>query len=101
MIRARIRPVSARRAVALREYAKLRRIWLAQPEQRFCRFPACRHRTGDVHHSRGRLGVLLVDVRFWIPLCRRHHDWVGQNPAQARELNLLCPVGSWNSPHRD
>lgn len=99
--RTHLRPVSARRALALREYAKIKRIWFAQPENLLCKFPACQHATDDPHHSRGRANALLNDVRYWIPLCRWHHDWVKQNPVKARDLGMLCQVGFWNSPHHD
>lgn len=45
----------------------------------------------DVHHSRGRLGSLLMDARFWIPVCRICHNWIHANPAAAREAGLLGP----------
>lgn len=59
--------------------------------------------TSDVHHSRGRLGPLLMDQRFWIPVCRTCHDWIGSNPDAARKLTwksiaVLCAKGEWNSP---
>lgn len=42
----------------------------------------------DVHHIRGREGLLLFDIRYWLPVCRKCHDWIRDNPKQARELNL-------------
>lgn len=59
--------------------------------------------TEDVHHSRGRLGSLLCDQEWWVPVCRVCHDWIGSNPNAARELTwngipVLCENGQWNSP---
>lgn len=70
-------------------------------------YPKCgvchQNPTVDVHHSRGRLGSLLCDMRFWIPVCRTCHDWIGSNPDAARKLTwngipVLCEKGQWNSP---
>ena len=72
--------------------------WKALTENSTCRFPGCKKPTTDVHHSRGRAGSLLLDKRFWIPLCREHHDWVGVNMGAARKLGLLCETGLWNTP---
>lgn len=44
--------------------------------------------TEDVHHTRGREGLLLFDIRHWLPVCRKCHNWIRDNPKQARELNL-------------
>jgi len=57
----------------------------------------------DIHHSRGRLGSLLSDTRFWIPTCRTCHAWIDSNRNAARELTwngvpVLCEKGEWNSP---
>lgn len=93
-----MRPISDRRQMALREYAKIKRIWLKDPKNKTCRFPTCRRKTQDVHHTRGRVGSLLIDAKFWVPLCREHHNWVQMQPARAREVGLLCPPGVWNVP---
>ena len=62
-----------------------------------CAFPGCNKRHVDCHHKRGKLGPLLRDQRFWLPLCRLHHAWIGDHPTRARELGLLCEHGQWNS----
>lgn len=53
--------------------------------------------TRDVHHSRGRLGPLLLDETFWIPVCGECHDYIHNNIAVARALGLICAAGQWNS----
>ena len=90
-----IRPISKARAVRLREYAKAKRAWLAVTSNQRCRM--CGRGPVDVHHVRGRLGDLLTDTRYWLPLCRRHHDWVGDNPAKARACGMLAQAGEWNT----
>lgn len=52
--------------------------------------------TSDVHHTRGRLGPLLIDVRFFVAACRECHNWIGDHPEGARAIGLLCQPGNWN-----
>jgi hypothetical protein len=33
-----------------------------------------KRRTTDIHHERGRIGPLLLDIKHWKPCCRRCHD---------------------------
>lgn len=49
------------------------------------------------HHMRGRLGPLLMDQRFWIPVCSEAHRWLDANREQARKYGLLCRVGEFNT----
>ena len=44
--------------------------------------------TEDVHHKRGRDGLLLFNSKYWIPVCRECHNWIRDNTAKARELGL-------------
>ena len=81
-------------------YALAKTLWFALPENRTCRWPGCTRKATDLHHSRGRIGALLLDERFWKPLCRRHHDTVQLAPELARQYGLLCERGKWNVPER-
>ena len=53
--------------------------------------------TEDVHHSRGKSGLLYFDVRWFVPVCRKCHIWIGDNLEKARELGVVCDKGEWNS----
>ena len=81
----------------LRAYNIAVSIWKKQVENGTCRVNGCKRPTADVHHSRGRLGPLLMDQRFWTPACRRCHDWIRDHTAEARALGLLAPAGEWNT----
>ena len=52
--------------------------------------------TSDVHHKRGKTGLLLFDVRHFIPVCRPCHIWIGENIKAARALGMICEKGEWN-----
>ncbi len=59
------------------------------------------NRLNEVHHSRGRLGPLLMDMRFWIPLSKFGHRWCHEHPAWARANGFLCAEGKWNTVPED
>lgn len=89
-----LRGMSSSRRDKMKDYMKLRSVFL---RGRPCAFPGCMRQAEDVHHSRGRAGKLFLAVEFFIGLCRRHHDWVGNNIEKARQLGLICERGKWNS----
>jgi len=57
-----------------------------------------RHSRDDTHHTKGKLGLLLFDVRWFLSSCRWAHVWIGDHPDEARKLGLLCEKGEWNNP---
>lgn len=51
----------------------------------------------DIHHKKGREGyadqwardngiTLLMDVRFWLAVSRKGHDWIENNPEKAKMM---------------
>lgn len=77
-----LRPVSKKRAAQNRTYSALRRDFLAAWPR--CQFPnGCDRPATDVHHKRGRVGDLLLDVTHWAALCRPHHRHVTEQPAES------------------
>jgi len=59
------------------------------------------HRSEHVHHARGRVGTLLLDMRFWKALCPSAHDFVSEKPTVAKSYGLLCQKGQWNTAPND
>lgn len=70
----------------LKRYRKLRDKFLE--ENPICQYPECNSREVTLHHSRGRLGNLLTDKRFFKSLCWPHHQHIEQNPDLAKSLGL-------------
>lgn len=95
--RKRVRPMSKALTSQRAKYRVSVAAWKAKAENRFCKFPGCTRKTEDCHHTRGRRGELLLDERFWFPVCRRHHDWIRDNPTEARKIGLLPPVGQYDT----
>ncbi len=101
----RFRSVAARTPERLHEervYRARVREWLRLPENRWCRvywlLSGRRVPATQCHHYQGRRGMLLLHEPFWIPVSWEGHRWIEEHHAQARELNLLCPLGKYNSP---
>lgn len=89
-----IRKMSLALARRQREYRKLKREWKKDPINQTCR--ACPHPSTELHHSRGRIGLLLCDQRYWIPLCHECHEKVHRDINWARSLGLIAEKGKWN-----
>lgn len=45
--------------------------------------------TDDVHHKMGCEGDLLLDERYWMPVCRWCHDWIEDHGREARDLGFV------------
>ena len=100
--RSRIRKISRKRAAEQQRYKVARLAFLA--EFPICANPKCGkdcdppkppRKATDIHHTRGRIGRLYLNSRYWRPVCRRCHDFINENPAAARALGLLCAPGQW------
>jgi len=95
-----IAKISKTQSVRMRHYSLLKRSWIKQhPRCEACwpihhRLPRAAR---DVHHTLGRIGDLLFLTQFWKAVCRECHNWIGANPAKARQLKLLAPKGQWNT----
>lgn len=42
----------------------------------------------EIHHKRGRVGALLNDERYWLPVSRKGHVEIEMNPAWARKMGF-------------
>lgn len=69
------------RAKMERTYYSLRESWLSRPENRMCavKLDGCMIQATEVHHKKGREGVLLIDQSKWLPACRNCHNYITEN----------------------
>ena len=84
-----IAKVSAKQSKALNQYAKIRQKFLLG---KWCAYHGKPCLPTDIHHAMGRVGFaddqeipLLLDVRYFIPLCREAHKYIEENPKFAKE----------------
>ena len=40
--------------------------------------------TTDIHHKKGRIGSLFLDVKYWVALSRKGHKFVEEHPEWAK-----------------
>jgi len=82
-------------------YEKAMRIYRKRARLFLMRNPFCAvfksQPSSQVHHSRGRLGALLLDERFWFAVSLAGHQWIDANRNEARKRGFLGPVGTWNN----
>lgn len=72
-------------------YTKLRRIFLTNNPMCQAALPGCKGGATDIHHTHAgadRSKFFLV-VSSWLGVCRHCHDWIHDNPKEARSKNLL------------
>ena len=79
-----------------KEYIKLKRAFLA--DKQCSVYPW--FKATEVHHIRGRLGPLLTDQRYWLPVSPKGHQWIHGNPHDARAQGYLAHLGQWNRTPR-
>lgn len=81
--------MSLRQSARLATYATVRQQYLKDHPN--CGVQDCREAARDIHHTRGKHGKFLFDVRYFLGVCRRHHDWIHQNVGEARKMGLIGP----------
>lgn len=81
-----INKVSPKRAVQNAEFAKLKRQYLELYP--VCEEEGCQCLSVDVHHQGGKEGERLLDVNFFIALCRDHHNYYTENSREAIEKGI-------------
>ena len=82
----KIKSVSQRRLLALREYMVVRDAYMR--DHKVCEHPECNSPSTELHHSKGRIGKLLTEPLYFKALCHAHHEWTEKNPILAKELGL-------------
>lgn len=51
--------------------------------------------TLDVHHVRGRAGMLLCDQRYWKLVCRTCHKHIHSHIEESRKRGWIAKPGEW------
>lgn len=77
-------------------WSEAKRILIAEGAGAIARLGGVITEATENHHSRGRIGRLLCDTRFFISACKTCHDWTHANGRRARELELMAGARDWN-----
>ena len=76
-----IKKMSNKRSIENKDYLKIREQYLKDN-------PICAvtgNPATEIHHMKGRIGALLTDTRYFIPVCRYAHQEIENNPTWAKE----------------
>lgn len=87
--RSPIKKVSDKRKVKDLQYYALRKVFLEKPENQTC--PITGQQTVEVHHkfSGKDRDKYYLDVTTWLAVSRDGHNWIHENPKEAREKGYL------------
>jgi hypothetical protein len=83
-----INKVSDKRGSELKQYAAIRQKFLLN---KWCQLHGRNCIPSEIHHAKGRVGVnenglpMLLDVRYFVPLCREAHKFIEENPKFAKD----------------
>jgi len=89
--RARIKPRSTKRALQEKVYNDLVRVWKVGKK---CAIRGCSDDCHDAHHMAGKEGELLLNSKYWLPICRTHHTFITTNSRWAIENGYSLPRNS-------
>lgn len=53
----------------------------------------------EIHHQRGRVGDLLYDVRYFMQVCRKCHEYIETHPEEAYERGWSL-LRTQTEPHK-
>ena len=80
--------VSAKQVDRLKEYKKVRDVYMKEHPICEAQLEGCSRQATDLHHGRGRIGSLLTDVSNFHALCAHCHHAIEISPSMAKELGL-------------
>ena len=100
--RKRIRQVSLAQSRKNAEYLREVRVWIVGKTcQAWCSDIGVNRSAEECHHIRGRIGKLLLDNKWWLPVCSQCHRKMResqfQSDAQAR--GWLAKSGEWGKQY--
>ena len=86
----KISQVSDKRKQDNKSYTTLRKLFLDAHPECACGgvIKGCDGMATTIHHSRGRIGSLYLDVRYFKGLTLSCHAWVELHPIEAKEMGL-------------
>lgn len=82
-----INKFSDKRQGNLKIYSHIRTIFLSLFGNCKAQLNGCTHYATEIHHQKGR-GIYLLIIKYFLPVCRNCHDWIGINSEEAIEKGL-------------
>ena len=75
--------ISKKKKIENLKYQVLRTEFLGKKENQVC--PITGKKTTEIHHKKGRVGSLFLDVRYWLAVSREGHKKIEENPVWAKK----------------
>lgn len=75
--------ISKKKQIENLKYQVLRTEFLGKKENEIC--PITNKKTTEIHHKKGRVGNLFLDVRYWLAVSREGHKRIEENPEWAKK----------------
>ena len=75
--------ISQKRKIENAKYIVLRTEFLGKKENQVC--PITGKKTTEIHHKKGRVGSLFLDIRYWLAVSREGHKKIEENPEWAKK----------------
>lgn len=75
--------ISQKKKIENLKYQVLRTEFLGKKENQVC--PITGKKTTEIHHKKGRVGSLFLDVRYWLAVSREGHKKIEENPVWAKK----------------
>lgn len=82
-IKKAIPKISKKKQIENLKYQVLRTEFLGKKENEIC--PITNKKTTEIHHKKGRVGSLFLDVRYWLAVSREGHRMIEENPEWAKK----------------
>jgi hypothetical protein len=81
----------------IRQYRKVKESYFTKDEVKHCfvRRPGCHVHAVHIHHAKGKVGDLLLDYEFFVPVCDGPcHTWLHEHPEEAKKYGDAYKVPS-------
>ena len=75
--------ISKKKKIENLKYQVLRTEFLGKKENQVC--PITGKKTTEIHHKKGRVGSLFLDIRYWLAVSREGHKKIEENPEWAKK----------------
>lgn len=83
-----IKKVSEKRQGENKVYSTLRKVFLESHPTCQAQLPRCTGKANQIHHKKGKIGKLYLDIWHFLAICDNCHKWIELNPTLAQELGL-------------
>lgn len=84
----KIKPASTKRAKQNKEYQVVRIQYLIDHPLCEAMVKCKGNRATEIHHAQGRIADLLTDTNNFLSVCRSCHEFIENNPNEAKEMGL-------------